>query len=46
MSIRLVIDSASDISPREAEARGAYFMPMTVRIGGEEYKDGIDISPK
>ena len=44
---RLAKGEADSIYARmEAEARGAYFMPMTVRIGGEVYKDGIDISPK
>ena len=44
MSIRLVIDSASDLTPEEAGARGAYYMPMTVRIGSAEYKDRIELS--
>ena len=44
MAIRLVIDSASDILPEEAEAMGMIHVPLTVRFGDEEYRDGVDLT--
>lgn len=44
MGIKIVIDSASDISYEEAEKMGLVFLPLTVTFGDKEYKDSIDIS--
>ena len=44
MAIKIVVDSASDISYEEAEKMGLVFLPLTVTFGDEEYKDTIDIS--
>lgn len=44
MGIKIVIDSASDISYKEAENMGLVFLPLTVTFGDKEYKDSIDIS--
>lgn len=44
MAIKIVVDSASDISYEEAEKMGLVFLPLTVAFGDEEYKDTIDIS--
>lgn len=44
MAVRLIIDSASDILPAEAEKLGAVHMPLTVSFGGEEYRDAVDLS--
>lgn len=43
--IRLVIDSASDISMKEAEEKGIIMIPMLINFGEEEYYDGVDLTP-
>ena len=43
--IRLMIDSASDITKYEAESLGVILMPITITFGTKEYKDGVDIMP-
>ncbi len=43
--IKLMIDSGSDISKKEAEKYGAILVPIEVRFGDEELLDGIDILP-
>jgi len=44
MQVRLIIDSASDIKVADAAEKGLWFIPLTTRIDGEEYRDGIDLS--
>ncbi len=44
MSIKIVTDSTSDISPEEAQALGITVVPAYVRFGPEVYRDGVDIS--
>ena len=44
--IKLIIDSASDISKEEAESLGIIMLPMQVRFGDEEFLDGVNLSPK
>lgn len=44
MSIRLVIDSASDIDAKEAEKLGIILMPIEIKFKEEEYLDGINLS--
>ena len=46
MSIKFVIDSASDIQPPVAAALGLTRLPLTVSFDGEEYQDGVDLSPR
>ncbi|MBE5734907.1 MAG: DegV family protein [Clostridiales bacterium] len=46
MSIRLVIDSASDISKIEAEKLGIMLMPMIINFDKEEYLDGVNLLPE
>jgi DegV family protein with EDD domain len=43
--IHLVTDSTADISPSEAQALGVHVVPLSVRFGDEEYRDGVDINP-
>jgi DegV family protein with EDD domain len=43
--IHLVTDSTSDISPSDAHALGVYVVPLIVRFGEEQFRDGIDIDP-
>ncbi len=44
MSVRIITDSASDISPAQAKAWGVELIPMTVVFGSEEYLDGVTLS--
>ena len=44
MAIRFIIDSASDILPEEAEKLSLIHLPMTVRFGDTEYRDGVDLT--
>ena len=43
MSIKVLIDSASDISQTEADELGVALIPMIVNIDGKEYYDGINL---
>jgi DegV family protein with EDD domain len=43
--IRIVTDSTSDILPDEAERLGIDVVPLTVRFGDEQFRDGVDLSP-
>lgn len=42
--IRIVTDSASDITQAEAKELGIDVLPLVTRFGMEEFKDGIDIT--
>lgn len=44
MSVRIITDSTSDITPREAYELGISLAPLKVIFGDVEYRDGIDIS--
>ena len=44
MSVKFVIDSASDILPQEAAALGITVLPLTVIFNGSTYRDAIDLS--
>ena len=44
MTIRIVTDSASDISLKEAEDLGIEIVPLSVRFGETEYTDLVDLS--
>jgi DegV family protein with EDD domain len=41
--IHLVTDSTSDIPPSDAQALGVSVVPLVVRFGNEQYRDGVDI---
>jgi DegV family protein with EDD domain len=41
--IHIVTDSTSDISQADAKALGVTVVPLTVRFGEEQFRDGIDI---
>ena len=45
MGVKLMIDSASDISKSEADQLGIIMIPMEVRFGEEEYLDGVSLMP-
>jgi len=42
--VRVVTDSAAELRPEVAEALGITVVPMVIRFGDEELRDGIDIS--
>ena len=44
MAIRIVTDSASDLPPALAQANDITVIPCYVIIGGETYKDGVEIT--
>ena len=43
MTIRIVTDSVSDLPPSVAGANEITVVPLYVAIGGETYRDGVDI---
>ena len=43
MSVRIVIDSASDITKQRADELHLDFMPLKTIFGEEEYLDGITL---
>lgn len=44
--VKFLVDSASDITLKEAEERGVYLVSMSIRFGTEEYLDGVDLYPE
>ncbi|MBQ7913784.1 MAG: DegV family protein [Clostridia bacterium] len=44
MAVKIIIDSASDITAREALEMGITMLPMTIQFGDEEYRAGVDLS--
>lgn len=43
MSLRIVIDSASDITKEKADVLGLDYMPLKTIFGDEEYLDGVTL---
>ncbi|MBQ9729074.1 MAG: DegV family protein [Clostridia bacterium] len=46
MAVKIMIDSASDISLSEAEKKGVIMIPMLITFGEEEFFDGVDLLPE
>ncbi|MFQ3543862.1 DegV family protein [Halobacillus rhizosphaerae] len=46
MKVKILCDSASDLSQEDLEQFGIDMVPLRVTLQGEEYEDGITISPK
>lgn len=44
MTIHLVTDSTSDLLPAQAETLRVHVVPLTVRFGDEQFRDGVDLS--
>lgn len=44
MAMKLMVDSAADISKAEAEKLGITMIPMLITFDSEDYYDGVDIS--
>lgn len=45
MSVKIIVDSASDIRVADAKEKGLLFAPLKTVLAGVEYRDGIDITP-
>ena len=43
--VRVVTDSAGDLTPALAEERGIVIVPLSIRFGSEEFVDGATLSP-
>jgi DegV family protein with EDD domain len=43
--VRVVTDSAAELTPELAESLGVTVVPMNVRFGDEELRDGVDFLP-
>ena len=46
MAVRILTDSASDITQTQAAAWGIRVLPLKVRFGEEEYLDGVNLMPR
>ncbi len=46
MSVRIVVDSASDLTKERADALNLDYMPLKTIFGEEEYLDGVTLSHK
>lgn len=43
--VRIVTDSACDLSADQAEELGVVIVPLTIRFGDDEFTDGVELSP-
>jgi DegV family protein with EDD domain len=44
MTVKIVVDSLADLPAQELERYGIEVIPLTVRFGETEFKDGVDLS--
>lgn len=42
--IKILVDSSSDLTKKEAEEKGFLFVPIGISLGGKEYEDGVDLT--
>ena len=45
MSVKIIVDSASDVTLKFAKEQGLGYTPLKTVLSGVEYRDGIDILP-
>ena len=45
MAVKILIDSASDLSEKQANELSIELMPIKVRFGEDEYLDGVNLLP-
>src|SRR5688572_10051000 len=45
MAVRVVTDSASDLTAERAAELGVEIVPLSIRFGDEEYVDRLDLTP-
>ncbi len=46
MTVKVVTDSTSDLTPEEAAAVGVTVVPLIVHFGGRSYLDRVEITPQ
>lgn len=46
MSVKIIVDSACDMTAQEAETVGVTVVPLKTIIDGQEYRDGVTITAK
>ena len=46
MSVRIIVDSACDITQEEAKQYGVEVLPLTTTFDAEEYLDGVTLTPR
>ena len=44
MPVAVITDSTCDLSPAQAAALGVELVPILVRFGAQEYRDGVDLT--
>lgn len=44
--VKVVTDSTADISPEQAKRMGVTIIPLSVLMGEETFRDGVDITPQ
>lgn len=44
--VAVITDSTADLAPEAAAAAGVQVIPLYVRFGDREYRDGVDITPE
>lgn len=44
MTVKVITDTGSDITPEEAKRLGIILIPLYLRFGNEVYRDGVDIN--
>ncbi|MCB0961590.1 MAG: DegV family EDD domain-containing protein, partial [Acidimicrobiales bacterium] len=46
MPVKIVTDSAADLTEEHLAAHDIRVVPLTIRFGDDEYVDGVDLSPQ
>jgi DegV family protein with EDD domain len=46
VTVKIITDSTSDLSPEVAKELGITIIPLYVYIGGKVYSDGVDLTPE
>lgn len=46
MNVKILVDSAADLTQAQLKQYEMEMLPLTVHVDGEDYRDGIDITPK
>lgn len=46
MPVKIVTDSAADLTAEQVAALGISVVPLTIRFGDEEFVDGVDLTPQ
>ena len=45
MSLKIIVDSACDISKEQMEKWDVEVLPLRICFGDQEYQDGVNITP-